>query len=234
MVVRELPDDSAFGQFLADAGTRLMVVDFYAEWCGPCRMIAPHVHNLSEKYQQVVFIKVNVEICRQTSAQFQIRAMPTFVLLSNGQELDRLLGANVEMLEAKIVQQLNQFTVITPHENAFLQQFVSYAEKMALYEDDVAQTLARSLLPYDKLPVANDVNEKTNEFELAKWLLNWFKTEFFKWVDALKCESCKQDMDKCEGCSFEVSFRQMPLTAQNNARNRTARILIWHFIQKAN
>lgn len=70
MVVRELPDDSAFSQFIAEAVAKPVVIDFYAEWCGPCRMISPHVERLSEKYLQVLFIKINVDICRRSFFYF--------------------------------------------------------------------------------------------------------------------------------------------------------------------
>lgn len=70
---------------------------------------------------------------------------------------------------------------------------------MQVYEDDISQTLARSLLPYDKIMEASMVDGKTNEFELVKLLLNWFKTDFFTWVDTPKCELCGQVANKSEG-----------------------------------
>ncbi|CAG9532026.1 unnamed protein product [Cercopithifilaria johnstoni] len=196
MVVRELPDDLTFSQFIADAATKLVVIDFYAEWCGPCRMISPHVERLSEKYLQVVFIKVNVEICRQTSIQLGINAMPTFVFLYNGSEVDRMMGSNVEMLETKIIQQLKESIIATSDERIFLEKFVEYSQRMQIYEDEISQTLARSLIPCDRLMEASRVNGKTNKFELLKLLLNWFKEDFFVWTDVPKCELCGQSAEK--------------------------------------
>ncbi|KAL3997862.1 Thioredoxin family protein [Acanthocheilonema viteae] len=205
MVVRELPDDLAFSQLIAEAATKLVVIDFYAEWCGPCRMISPHIERLSEKYLQVVFIKVNVEICPQTSTQFGINAMPTFVFLYSGREVDRMMGANVEVLETKIVQQLKESIIATSDERIFLEKFVKYSERMQIYEDEISQTLARSLIPCDKLMEASRISGKINKFELVKLLLNWFKTDFFVWTDVPKCELCGQNAEKSgEGFSLEV------------------------------
>uniref|UniRef100_A0A1I8EU02 Peptide-N(4)-(N-acetyl-beta-glucosaminyl)asparagine amidase n=1 Tax=Wuchereria bancrofti TaxID=6293 RepID=A0A1I8EU02_WUCBA len=196
MVVRELPDDFTFSQFLAEAAMRLAVIDFYANWCGPCRAISPYIERLSEKYLQVIFIKVNVEICRQTSTQFGINAMPTFVFLCNGREVDRMMGANVEMLETRIVQQLRESLVATSDERIFLNKFVEYSQRMQIYENEISQALARSLIPCDKLIQASKMNGKTNKFELVKSLLNWFKTDFFMWTDIPKCELCGQNAEQ--------------------------------------
>ncbi|VDO24385.1 unnamed protein product [Brugia timori] len=201
MVVRELPDDFTFSQFLAEAAMRLVVIDFYANWCGPCRAISPHIESLSEKYLQVIFIKVNVEICRQTSTQFGINAMPTFVFLCSGREVDRMMGTSVEMLETRIIQQLKESLVATSNERIFLKKFVEYSQRMQIYEDEISQALARSLIPCDKLTQASKVNGRTNKFELVKSLLNWFKTDFFVWTDIPKCELCGQNAEQSKGCS---------------------------------
>lgn len=79
MVVHELPNDLTFSQFIEKAATKLVVIDFYAEWCGPCRMISPHIERLSGKYLQVVFIKVNVELCRRS---FFASSLPLWFTLS--------------------------------------------------------------------------------------------------------------------------------------------------------
>ncbi|VDO30357.1 unnamed protein product [Onchocerca flexuosa] len=198
MTVREPLDDLTFSQFVAEAATRLVIIDFYADWCGPCRMISPHIEKLSEKYPQVVFIKVNVETCRQTSSEFGINAMPTFVLLYKGREVDRMMGANVELLETKIIQQLKESLVATPDERIFLKKFVEYSQRMQIYENEISQALARSLIPYDKLMEESRMNGKANKFELVKLLLNWFKTDFFVWTDVPKCELCGQNAEKSE------------------------------------
>ena len=102
MSVKEISSDQEFVTQLRDAAGRLVVVDFFATWCGPCNMIAPFVKQLSTKYPNVVFLKVDVEKCEQTAAANRISAMPTFVYFKNSQELERIKGADKAQLEDKI------------------------------------------------------------------------------------------------------------------------------------
>ena len=71
-----------------------VLVDFWAEWCGPCRMVGPVVEELAGEYEGKAIIgKVDVDANPQTSAKFGIRSIPTLVALHRGQEVDRVSGA---------------------------------------------------------------------------------------------------------------------------------------------
>jgi thioredoxin 1 len=71
-----------------------VLVDFWAEWCGPCRMIGPVVEELSHDYEgKAVIGKVNVDENPGVSAQFGIRSIPTILFIKNGEVVDRNVGA---------------------------------------------------------------------------------------------------------------------------------------------
>jgi thioredoxin 1 len=91
--------DAAYSQALAKAGTdRLVVVDCYADWCGPCRAISPTVDALAKEYLDVVFVKLDVDACPSSARGLRIMAMPTFVFLKNGSRIGSFMGANESLL----------------------------------------------------------------------------------------------------------------------------------------
>uniref|UniRef100_A0A0D6R8H2 Thioredoxin domain-containing protein n=2 Tax=Araucaria cunninghamii TaxID=56994 RepID=A0A0D6R8H2_ARACU len=89
--------------FEATSNGKIVVVDFTAQWCGPCKMIAPFYSELSEKYPQLVFLKVDVDEMNDLTATWDVRAMPTFVFLKDGKQIDKLVGANKPELEKKVI-----------------------------------------------------------------------------------------------------------------------------------
>lgn len=90
-------------QELIDAG-KPVVIDFWAEWCGPCRMVAPIVEELAATYaDQVVIGKCDVDENDAVSAKFGVRNIPTIVFIKDGQVVDKQVGAcSKEALEEKI------------------------------------------------------------------------------------------------------------------------------------
>jgi len=72
----------------------LMLIDCWAEWCGPCRMIAPVIDELAQTYgDKLVIAKLNVDENPQTAAQFGVVSIPTLLIMKNGVEADRIIGA---------------------------------------------------------------------------------------------------------------------------------------------
>ena len=75
-------------------GNQPFVVDFWATWCGPCRMVGPIISELAEKYDgKIVVGKCDVEENEDLAAEFGIRNIPTILFFKNGEVVDKLIGA---------------------------------------------------------------------------------------------------------------------------------------------
>ena len=94
-------DDQKFKDVIAAAPIAL--VDFYADWCGPCKMLAPILEELAEeKADSLTVVKVNVDDSPETAGAFSIMSIPTVILFKDGQVVDKLVGyATKENLIAK-------------------------------------------------------------------------------------------------------------------------------------
>lgn len=73
-----------------------VVIDFYADWCGPCKRVAPVFVELSEKFPDIVFLKVNVDDSEEIATAFEITALPTFVFINKGNIYKKIEGANLD------------------------------------------------------------------------------------------------------------------------------------------
>ena len=72
----------------------LLVIDFWATWCGPCRMVAPIISELAEKYDGKIAVgKCDVEEADDVAAEFRIRNIPTVVFMKNGEVVEKMVGA---------------------------------------------------------------------------------------------------------------------------------------------
>lgn len=85
-----------------------VLVDFWAEWCGPCKMIGPVVEQLADEYDgRAVIAKMDVDQNAQVPMQFGIRSIPTLMVFKNGQMVDKVIGAVPKsVLEQKLKAQM--------------------------------------------------------------------------------------------------------------------------------
>ena len=74
-------------------GDREVLLDVWAPWCGPCRMVSPIVDEIAEERKDILVGKVNVDEEMELAAQFQVMSIPTLVVLRNGQVVNRVVGA---------------------------------------------------------------------------------------------------------------------------------------------
>ncbi|KHO00238.1 Thioredoxin [Metarhizium album ARSEF 1941] len=89
------------------SSTSVVVADFYADWCGPCKMIAPHFQRLASQHsspKKVAFAKVNVDSQPEVAKENRVSAMPTFKVFHNGNCIETIQGANPAALSEAIAK----------------------------------------------------------------------------------------------------------------------------------
>ena len=84
-------DDSNFQQVVSSENPTL--VDFWAEWCGPCKMMHPVFESMDKKYPKVKFARVNVDKNQNISMRYSVQSIPTFIMFRAGQAVDQMMGA---------------------------------------------------------------------------------------------------------------------------------------------
>ena len=72
---------------------KLVLVDFWAEWCGPCKSMHPIFSRMAKKYDQVRFARVNVDNSQDVAKKFNVQSIPTFIMFKNGQVAQQMVGA---------------------------------------------------------------------------------------------------------------------------------------------
>uniref|UniRef100_A0A0M3I5J8 PITH domain-containing protein n=1 Tax=Ascaris lumbricoides TaxID=6252 RepID=A0A0M3I5J8_ASCLU len=140
MVLAHIDSEGHFNQLLTDAGSKPVIIDFFATWCGPCQRIAPVFEQLSLKYTNMVFGKVNVETAEELSRKNMVTAMPTFNVYVSKVKVDSLRGADATALETLV----KKWSDRTPREESLvagqtdLTAFIDKSQIECLNEDDHA------------------------------------------------------------------------------------------------
>jgi thioredoxin 1 len=84
-------NNSNFNEIISSVNPTL--VDFWAEWCGPCKMMHPVFESLSSKYPKIKFARVNVDQNQNIAMRFAVQSIPMFIMFKSGQIVDKMMGA---------------------------------------------------------------------------------------------------------------------------------------------
>ncbi|MGI6572461.1 MAG: thioredoxin [Fermentimonas sp.] len=86
---------------------KLVLIDFWAEWCGPCKMIGPIIDEIGEEYQDKVVVgKVDVDNNDEATVKYGIRSIPTVLFIKNGEVVDKVVGAGAKSLFIEKIEKL--------------------------------------------------------------------------------------------------------------------------------
>ena len=96
MPVQEITSEKQFNSVISQ--TPLVVIDFYAEWCGPCKQIAPNFNTLSnqKECESVKFFKLNIDTVPEIAKLCKVKSIPTFISFKNGKMYNMVGGANMD------------------------------------------------------------------------------------------------------------------------------------------
>jgi len=100
MVVHNIANKADFDSILKT--NKVVVLDAFATWCGPCKVIAPKVVEFSDEFKGAHFVKLDVDEVPDVAQELGIRAMPTFLVFENGEKVKEVVGANPQALKVAI------------------------------------------------------------------------------------------------------------------------------------
>uniref|UniRef100_A0A1A9ZLU8 Thioredoxin domain-containing protein n=1 Tax=Glossina pallidipes TaxID=7398 RepID=A0A1A9ZLU8_GLOPL len=107
-------DEAEYNNILQKVGNKVLVIEYYASWCGPCKVINSKLEKLAEKYShKVVIVKIDVDECEQMAIDNNIVAMPTLIVMKGNQKLGQFAGFKMEQLE-KTVERLIKKPEVVP------------------------------------------------------------------------------------------------------------------------
>lgn len=106
MGVHNLASKAEFDDALAN--NKIVVLDAFATWCGPCKAIAPRIVEFSDTHTSAHFVKIDVDEVPDVAQELGVRAMPTFMIFKNGEKIQEVVGANPDALQAAIEEAVKE------------------------------------------------------------------------------------------------------------------------------
>lgn len=90
MKVLKIAADNFKKEVLEESKT--VLIDFYADWCGPCKMLAPVLEEIAKEKTNTKFVKINVDDAQELAMEYNVMSIPTLVVIKNGKEVNRVVG----------------------------------------------------------------------------------------------------------------------------------------------
>jgi thioredoxin 1 len=128
-----------------------VVIDFYATWCGPCARVTPIIDELAEKFENITFLKVNVDEADEIAAGFEISSLPTFVYLNLGNIVQRIEGANLADILTSI-EKLDQIVNVQRTETKIEPRTENITEKKIERREKIQRPVIDSEMKSKKKP----------------------------------------------------------------------------------
>lgn len=97
--------DNDFNNIITN--NKLVVVDFFATWCGPCRALSPYIDELATNHHHILFAKANIEETPVIANELDVKSLPCVIIFENGKEINRVVGFNKPKLQA-IIENLSE------------------------------------------------------------------------------------------------------------------------------
>eukprot|EP00922_Rhytidocystis_sp_ex-Travisia-forbesii_P011951 GHVS01017853.1.p1 GENE.GHVS01017853.1~~GHVS01017853.1.p1 ORF type:complete len:107 (+),score=14.74 GHVS01017853.1:103-423(+) len=101
-MVHAVQSTEEFSQILVE--NDLVLVDFHATWCGPCKMIAPQLEALEKEFPSVKFAKVDVDELEEVGEKYNITAMPTFIAFKKGKLVKTMVGSSITVVKDFLIE----------------------------------------------------------------------------------------------------------------------------------
>jgi thioredoxin 1 len=102
MAIQTIDSLSVFQELITSG--KPVAIDFYAVWCGPCRMISPKFEQWAQKYTNITFVKVDVDKAQSIATAMEVSAMPTFMFFKDGRKIETVVGADPSQVEAALAK----------------------------------------------------------------------------------------------------------------------------------
>ena len=132
-----------------------VVIDFYATWCGPCARVTPIIDELAEKYENIKFLKVNVDQADEIAEGFEIGSLPTFIYLNLGNIVQRIEGADLNNILTSI-EKLDQ--IINKEEEQIYE-----SKKSSRKNEEIQDTKKESKKESKKEEIKEEIREETRK-----------------------------------------------------------------------